>query len=220
MNDNQAYPYLNFPTVIDITLYKNNYYDNLLVNKIKKEVDYGDIPDLKDCYIVQASDFQNVFYKSFSSEIEKVKALPASDLQKNATSLYFLDRIFEAFSRLKYIKINVSNEANYSRINKTEKVPTIFFNYKITASTIDVTTIFTEEEVSEINSFLIKTGIAVWDNYTGYNHIMEIKAFDLITILQENNSEPAVPLLFEIIDPKTEQDNPLLFIITDFDTSQ
>jgi hypothetical protein len=49
---------------------------------------------------------------------------------------------------------------------------------------------------------------------------MEIKAFDLITILQENNSDPAVSLLFEIIDPKTEQDNPLLFIITDFDTSQ
>jgi hypothetical protein len=216
MSDN-AYPYLNFPTVIDITLYKNNYYDNLLVNKIKKEVDYGDIPDLKDCYIVQATDFQSVFYKSFSNEIEKVKSLPPSDLQKNATSLYFLDKLFTAFNKLKYVKINVSNEASYSRINKTERVPTIFFNYKITASTIDITSIFSDSEIDLINSFLINNDIAVYDKFIGYGHIMEIKAFDFISILNDNNQDPAAQMLFEIIDPKTEQDNPLLFIITDFD---
>jgi len=217
MSDNSAYPYLNFPTVIDITLYKNNYYDNLLVNKIKKEIDYGDIPDLKDCYIVQAIDFQNVFYKSFSNEIEKVKSLPPADLQKNATSLYFLDKLFTAFNKLKYVKINVSNEASYSRINKAERVPTIFFNYKITASTIDITSIFNDSDVILINEFFINAGIVSYDEFVGYNHIIEIKAFDLISILNENNSDPVSQLLFEIIDPKTEQDNPLLFIITDFD---
>jgi hypothetical protein len=216
MSDN-AYPYLNFPTVIDITLYKNNYYDNLLVNKIKKEVDYGDIPDLKDCYIVQATDFQSVFYKSFSNEIEKVKALPPADLQKNATSLYFLDKLFTAFNKLKYVKINVSNEASYSRINKAERVPTIFFNYKITASTIDITSIFSDSEIALINNFFINNDIAIYDKFLGYNHIMEIKAFDFISILNDNNQDPVAQMLFEIIDPKTEQDNPLLFIITDFD---
>jgi hypothetical protein len=46
---------------------------------------------------------------------------------------------------------------------------------------------------------------------------MEIKAFDFISILNDNNQDPVAQMLFEIIDPKTEQDNPLLFIITDFD---
>ena len=48
MSEKLNYPYLDFPNVIDITLYKNNYYDNLIVNKIRKEADYGDLPDLKE----------------------------------------------------------------------------------------------------------------------------------------------------------------------------
>lgn len=218
MSDNIDHPYLNFPTVIDITLYKNNYYDNLLVNKVKKEIDYGNIPDLKDCYIVPAVDFQKIFYKSFSSEIEKVKSLPNSDLQKNATSIYFLDKILSAFCKLKYIKINVSNEASYSRINKSEKIPTIFFNYKITASTIDIASVFNDEEVAKVNEFLIRNKIAIWDEYVGYNHIIEIKTYDLLMILKDNEGhDPIVPYIYDIIDPKTEQDDPLLFIITDFE---
>jgi len=217
MSDNTEYPYFNFPTVIDITLYKNNYYDNLLVNRVKKEVDYGDIPDLKDCYIVPAVDFQKVFYNSFSSEIEKVKSLPNADLQKNATSIYFLDKILSAFNKLKYIKINVSNEASYSRINKSERVPTIFFNYKITASTIDLTELFNNEDLTKINQILIDSSIAKWDDYVGYNHIMEIKTYDFITVLKENESDPIIQHLYDMIDPKTEQDDPLLFIITDFE---
>ena len=118
---------------------------------------------------------------------------------------------------MKYVKINVSNEASYSRINKAERVPTIFFNYKITASTIDITSIFNDSDVILINEFFINAGIVSYDEFVGYNHIIEIKAFDLISILNENNSDPVSQLLFEIIDPKTEQDNPLLFIITDFD---
>jgi hypothetical protein len=217
MSDNTEYPYFNFPTVIDITLYKNNYYDNLLVNRVKKEIDYGDIPDFKDCYIVPASDFQKVFYKSFSSEIEKVNSLPSSDLQKNATSIYFLDKILSSFNKLKYIKINVSNEASYSRINKSERIPTIFFNYKITASTIDFTELFSNEDLATINNILIESGVAKWDEFVGYNHIMEIKTYDFITMLKDNESEPIVQNLYNIIDPKTEQDDPLLFIITDFE---
>ena len=46
---NFQYPYLDFPNIIDITLYKHNYYDNLLVNKLKRDADYGDLPELKDC---------------------------------------------------------------------------------------------------------------------------------------------------------------------------
>ena len=217
MSDNIAYPYFNFPTVIDITLYKNNYYDNLLVNRVKKEIDYGDIPDLKDCYIVPAVDFQKVFYKSISSEIEKVNSLPNSDLQKNATSIYFLDKILSSLSKLKYIKINVSNEASYSRINKSEKVPTIFFNYKITASTIDLTELFSNDDLLKINNILIESEVAKWDEFVGYNHIIEIKTYDFITMLKENESDPIIQSLYDMIDPKTEQDDPLLFIITDFE---
>jgi hypothetical protein len=212
MSDKVNYPYLDFPNVIDITLYKNNYYDNLLVNKIKKEADYGDLPDLKDCYIVMAKDFQDIFYNSFSNEIDKVRSLPATDLQKSATSLYFMDKIFTTFTNLKCVKINVSRDANYSRVNKSEKIPTIFFNYKITASWI-----YDNDTLEQINKLFIENGLCAYDEVIGYDHIIEIKAHDFLKMLEDNQENPLVPYLFELIDPKTETDNPLIVFITDFD---
>jgi hypothetical protein len=217
MSEKLNYPYLDFPNVIDITLYKNNYYDNLIVNKIRKEADYGDLPDLKDCYIVWAKDFQEILYTSFSSEIDKIRSLPSTDLQKNATSLYFMDKIFSTFGNLKYVKVNVSRDVNYSRVNKAEKVPTIFFNYKITASCIDLTKIYDNNTLQQINQLFVENGLCAYDNIVGYDHIIEIKAQEFIKFLEDNEDNPLTPYLFELIDPKTESDNPLIIFITDFD---
>jgi hypothetical protein len=220
MSDSIQYPYLNFPTIIDITLYRNNYYDNLLVNKIKKDADYGDLPELKDCYVVLAEDFQNIFYNSFSTEVNKIKSLPNSDLHKNVNSLFFLDKIFTSFTGLKYVKVNVSREANYSRINRSEKVPTIFFNYKITSSTINLDQIFEPEILAEINLFLIEANFTTEDPVTGLSHIIQVTASEFLTALEVKASESTgdyIQYLFELIDPKTEQDNPVIFFITDFD---
>jgi hypothetical protein len=217
MSEKLNYPYLDFPNVIDITLYKNNYYDNLIVNKIRKEADYGDLPDLKDCYIVWAKDFQEILYNSFSSEIDKIRSLPSTDLQKNATSLYFMDKIFSTFGNLKYVKVNVSRDVNYSRVNKAEKVPTIFFNYKITASCIDLTKIYDNSTLLQVNQLFVENGLCGYDNIVGYDHIIEIKAQEFIKFLEDNEDNPLTPYLFELIDPKTESDNPLIIFITDFD---
>lgn len=211
------YPYLEFPNIIDITLYKHNYYDNLLVNKLKRDADYGDLPELKDCYVVLAEDFQKIFYDTFTSEIDKVKSLPNSDLQRNATSLYFIDRIFSTFSKLKYVKVNVSKESNYSRINKSEKVPTIFFNYKIAASTIRLDSIFDKEMLGRINDFLIEVGLVDYDTIVGYSHLIEVRAHEFLSILDQNNENEIAQYLFELIDPKTESDDPLILLVTDFD---
>ena len=214
---NIQYPYLEFPNIIDITLYKHNYYDNLLVNKLKKDADYGDLPELKDCYVVLADDFQKIFYESFTSEVDKVKSLPISDLQKSATSLYFIDKIFSTFSNLKYVKVNVSKDANYTRINKSEKVPTIFFNYKIAASTIRLDNIFDNELLGMINDFLVNVGLVPYDNIVGHSHLIDIKAQDFLSILDQHNENEVAPYLFELIDPKTESDNPTILLVTDFD---
>jgi hypothetical protein len=214
---NFQYPYLDFPNIIDITLYKHNYYDNLLVNKLKRDADYGDLPELKDCYVVLADDFQKIFYDTFTSEIDKIKSLPVSDLQRSATSLYFIDKIFSTFSNLKYVKVNVSKDANYTRINKSEKVPTIFFNYKIAASTIRLDNIFDADLLGSINDFLISVGLVTHDNIVGYSHLIDIKAQEFLSILDQHSENGVAPYLFELIDPKTESDNPIILLVTDFD---
>jgi hypothetical protein len=219
MNDKSSYPYLDFPVVIDITLYKNNYYDNLIINKIKKDADCINLPNLKDVFIVYNDEFQEIFYNSFSNEVEKIRSLPVTDLQKNATSVYFLDKIFSSFSKLRYIKLNVSREANYSRINTKDKVPTIFFNYKITNSCINLSYIFGRNMLKKINNFLIERGLVDFDRFLGYNHQIEIKASEFLNELSESeqSDQEIVSILFDLIDPKTEQDDPVLLLITDFE---
>lgn len=219
MNDKSSYPYLDFPVIIDITLYKNNYYDNLIINKIKKDADCINLPNLNDAFVVYSDEFQEIFYNSFSNEVTKIKSLPPTDLQKSATSVYFLDKIFSSFSKLKYIKVNVSKEANYSRVNTKDKIPTIFFNYKITNSCIDLSRIFSKSMLRKINKFLIKNQLTLSDPFLGYNHQIELKAVEFLNILSigEQEDEEVVSLLFDLIDPKTEQDDPMLLIVTDFE---
>lgn len=211
------YPYLDFPNIIDITLYKHNYYDNLLINKIKRDAEYGDFPELKDCYIVLAEEFQDIFYKTFASEVDKIKSLPVSDLQKNATTLYFMDKIFSTFVNLKFVKVNVSKETSYTRVNKSEKVPTIFFNYRIAASTINLSSIFEDDLLENINKFLIEMDLVKKDPITGYSHLIDIKAQDFLLILNDNSENPVAEYLFNLIDPKTELDDPNITLVTDFD---
>jgi hypothetical protein len=219
MSDRLSFPYLDFPVAIDITLYKNNYYDNLIINKVKKDADCFNLPNLKDAFIVHIDDLEKIFYDSFTDEIERVRSLPATDLQKNATSLYFLDKIFTSFSNLKYIKFNISREANYSRINTKDKIPTIFFNYKITSSCIDLTYIFSKSLLRKINDFLISSELVEFDPFFGYDHQIEVKASEFLDIISqsEDGDEEVITTLFSLIDPKTEQDDPIILLVTDFE---
>jgi hypothetical protein len=216
MGEGVNYPNLDFPSVIDITLYKNNYYDNLLVTKLKNNTRYKSIDDIKDTYLVNADEFKSVMYTFFMKEIEAARSLPLSDLQRNAISVYFLDKIFTSYLNITNVKINVSKEENYSRINRTEKQPVIFFNYKISVLDIKLPEIFNKSELRCINSFLIENELAVYDEFLGYDHRIYIKTDELMGLALSINDE-ASTLILAIIDNKSEMDNPLIMLSTDFD---
>jgi hypothetical protein len=218
MGEGVSYPFLDFPSIIDITLYKNNYYDNLIITKLKRNVMYESPPELNDVYVVSAEDLKNTLYTSFIKEIDAVRSLPLSDIQRRATSLFFLDKILSNYKYLRYVKINVSNEENYSRLNKNEKIPSIFFNYKINMLSINLTEIFSTSDVKEINHFLINSGIVVHDDFLGYDHRIYIRTSEMISLLINSPvKEKGADLLLSIIDNKSENDNPLIMLITDFD---
>jgi|GEM_PF-3039565 len=218
MGEGINYPNLDFPAVIDITLYKNNYYDNLLITKLKRDAVYEEQQGVKDTYLIGADDFREVLYTSFMKEIEAVRSLPLSDLQKNATSLYFLDKILTSYNSLRFLKVNVSREENFSRLNKTEKVPVIFFNYKISMLNIRLPEIFTTKQVRTINKFFIENSIAVYDEFYGYDHRIYFRTSELLSfLLSSEEKDGAADLLLSIIDNKSELDNPLIMLATDFE---
>lgn len=218
MGEGVNYPNLDFPAVIDITLYKNNYYDNLLITKLKREAEYEEQEGVKDTYIINAEDFREVLYTSFMKEIEAVRSLPLSDLHKSATSLYFLDKIFTSYNSLRFVKVNVSREENFSRLNRAEKMPVIFFNYKISMLNIRLPEIFTNKQLRIINNFFIENDLAVYDEFYGYDHRIYVKTSELMSfLLSTEERDEAANLLMSIIDNKSELDNPLIMFATDFE---
>ena len=218
MGEGINYPNLDFPAIIDITLYKNNYYDNLLVTKLKNNADYQIPEGLKDTYVINAEEFKDVLYSSFMKEIEAARSLPLSDLQKSATSLYFLDKIFSSYNSLRYVKVNVSREENFSRLNRTEKMPVIFFNYKISVLNIKLTEIFNDSELRAINNFFFENSLITHNDFFGYDHRIYIKTSEIVSILlSSSEKDDAASLLLSIIDNKSEMDNPLIIFATDFD---
>jgi hypothetical protein len=71
--------------------------------------------------------------------------------------------------------------------------------------------------LGSINDFLISVGLVSYDNIVGYSHLIDIKAQEFLSILDQNNENEVAPYLFELIDPKTESDNPIILLVTDFD---
>jgi hypothetical protein len=73
--------------------------------------------------------------------------------------------------------------------------------------------------LKKINNFLIERGLVDFDRFLGYNHQIEIKASEFLNELSESeqSDQEIVSILFDLIDPKTEQDDPVLLLITDFE---
>ena len=51
--------YSDLPLVIDMNLYKNNYYDNIIIGQLKKNSRFIKFPG-SDAFIVSASEFRNI----------------------------------------------------------------------------------------------------------------------------------------------------------------
>lgn len=219
------------PYVVDITLYKYNYYDNLIINRLKKNTQYDVIPGEEgQSFIVTVDDFKEVLEVNFRNELKTAQSLTEVTIADGVNSIYFIDKIFNNFNNLEYVKVNVSNKRKFTRllqVNESRKV--INFEYKIITSVIDLKRYLeTDEEFIIMNSFLREIGIIPDNPFDTGRAYYNVNAQDLMLMIGaveeqymndptfESTYTDALNLLYDLIDQKCEQDNTRLIIITDY----
>jgi hypothetical protein len=217
------------PYAVDITLFKYNYYDNLIISQLKKHTQLEPIPG-DTSFVVTVEEFQEVLLNKFQRELDTAHSLTEITIKDGVNSIYFLDRIFNNFSNLAYVKVNISKTRQFSRLLQVANDrQVISFDYRIITSVIDFTKYFTtDESLKRANSFLSEINIIETDSFNRGKAYYTLTAQDFMTLINgiEENfmSDPTfeatyidtLDIIYSLIDQKCESDNSRIILITDY----
>ena len=203
--------------IIDITLFKFNHYDNLILTKCLNQVDYMRVDD--DSILVTPGQLKMLLDLNFKRDLLKIRAISFELIHRDANSLYFLDRILGDFNRLKWIKITLSKSRNFSRTVKINNDKQIKYSFRIVKATLRLNELFDWDQIQLINPVLKDLGLI--DEQKPYN------ALNVGTILNkletalnhETVSDEQAEVIGTIIDTlsfKIENDNSDILLVTDW----
>ena len=210
---------LEIPTHIQFTLYKNDYIDNLIISKVKKECRNEAIKGTK--FTVSIDQFKNAIKTSafLRAELQKTldqDILPDPEFKPN--SIFFLQSIINRLVNLHTITFKISNDKIFSRLVKVDGGREIVsFHFNIVEGCFDLTRILNREQLDTFNKRFMGVGI-MKNKYLQRISYFYIKATVLFDILAQMD-EVQILDAFEIItavDPKIEDDDPILLVKTDY----
>ena len=210
---------LEIPTHIAFTLYKNDYIDNLIISKVKKEC--RNESDKKNEFIISLDEFQYAIQKSafLRAELKKTldqDMLPNPNFKPN--SIFFLQSIINRLPNLSMITFKISDEKVFSRLIKIESGHEIVsFHFNIIEGLFDLTKILDREQLDIFNKGFIEVGI-INNKYlerNPYFYIHAVTLFDIFAEMDESNKVDTFEIITSV-DPKIEEDNPILLVKTDY----
>jgi len=204
--------------VIDVTLFKFNHYDNLIWTKAINQIDYLRIDD--DAIIVSPDQMQMLLDMNFSREIKRIKSITFELIHRDASSIFFLDKIIDEFENLKWIKLSLSKSRTFSRITEDFENSNrqIKYSYKILKATLRLNSFLPLNDIKEINTILKDVGIIVDKPYK--SHMMRDLMIQLEIAMNSesvhDNSAEIISYILDVIDHKLEGDNPEVLFVTDW----
>ena len=210
---------LEIPTHISFTLFKNDYIDNLIISKVKKECRAEDFKDGK--ITLSSKKFRAAIENSafLRAEIKKAKTqqgAPNPNFKPN--SIFFLESIIGRLVNLETITFKISNDKSYSRLIKVDGGREVLsFHFNIVEGTFDLTKILDREQLDAFNKRFMEVGI-LKNKYLERSSYFYIKAqvlFDVLAQMEEAQVFEAFDLITSI-DPKLEEDDPTLLVKTDY----
>lgn len=211
------------PTKVEITLYKYNYIDSLILTNLRKEADLRFGKKYESKFEVQADDLRKALLKNgiLKKQYNKFKEMSFASPQE-VNTVYFLNAMLSNYPMLDTFIIIVNTDKQYSRLVEADDRKIISFEHKVIEGKIDVTKGRSIEEIRLFNEVLVKLGIL-----KGKKNFVEITAGNLVNELvkfEENEDEegidgkyaPVFNSFFSWIEEKLEEDNSSLVIVTDF----
>lgn len=207
----------NFTEIIDIVLYRYNSIDSKLWSLIKRESTYRKLD--QDSLLVDVDTLYKIILTNFTSEINKFQAVEGSVVYKEATSIYFIWKMLTEIGSLKWVKINLLKNVNYSRVVTVDDMKTIKFSTKTIRGTFRTFDYFSSSQLPLVNHILYKAGIlGANQHYRVVRLGKMLNSLDLF-LSTNNSSEFAVPISTIINELEDfENDDPEVLIITDYDS--
>lgn len=199
------------PTIVEIVLYRNNWKDNQLIHTIRRSSNLLNVSLCKNSFYVEYDEFQNCLSR-FDKDIKKFESVTEDRLLENVNSLYFLKNVFSVFDNLKFVKVHVSTERIYSRIVEES----ISFSLKLIYSTIVLDKYLKPKQKKFVINSFRELGF-VQDDGMFESTYTSIRFSELLNRLKtmynlEKQTE-LLEILFDMIDQKTEIDDPLILFI-------
>ena len=114
---------LGIPTHISFTLFKYDYFDSVIISRVRKEC--KNYSENEGEYTVKASSFISALNtsKRLRSEIKKVESLgfhPNPEHKPN--SIFFLWSIIKRLNNLEWMTFKISEDRKYTRIDRKSVV--------------------------------------------------------------------------------------------------
>jgi len=209
---------LGIPTHIEFTLYKFDYIDSIIISRVLKECKH--YSEDSTVYTVTVDEFKNAVKgnKKLHREIQKVLInglSPSPDNKPN--TIHFLWSIMDRLINLEWFTFKISYDKKYTRMIKVENREIMSFYFKINEGLFDLTKIFDRKDLDIINKKIIEFGIMP-NKYLERSPYFYMKAsllFDLLGQLEIDGTINTFDLLDQI-DPKLEEDDPVLTVKTDY----
>lgn len=203
------------PTRISFVLYKHDNIDSIIISRALKEC--KNISVVNDEYTFHAVEFMNAIRTSprLRTEIAKIDTAGLNSSYK-PNSLYFLIGIITSLTNLQTITFRISDEKDYSRIINYENKNFLNFYYKIEEGLIDLTKMLERDELDYINQVFINLGL-MSNEYlerSAYFYVKTSNFLDALSIMIID--EDIAEKIYELIDPKIDEDDPILLIKTDY----
>jgi hypothetical protein len=207
------------PTHISFTLYKFDYIDSIIISRVLKECKNWNTIN-NNLYTIKVDSFKSAVLgnKRLKTEIEKTEIhglKPIPGLKPNSIS--FLWSIIKRLTNVDWLTFNISYDKKFTRLVKIENREVQNFYFKIDEGVFDLTKVFERESLDIINRKIIQFGIMPnkYLDRSPYFYMKTSLFFEILGHLEMDESLNTFYLLDQI-DPKLEEDDPILLVITDY----
>lgn len=207
------------PTHISFTLYKFDYIDSIIISRVLKECKNWNTTN-ENIYTVKVESFKSAIIgsKRLRTEIQKTEVhglSPTPGLKPNSIS--FLWAILERLPNLDWLTFDISYDKKFTRLIKIENREVQSFYFRIDEGIFDLTRVFDRESLDTINRKMIQFGVMP-NKYLERLPYFYMKASLLFEALGQLEMEESLNTfeLLDQIDPKLEEDDPILLVITDY----
>ena len=210
---------LGIPTHISFTLFRYDYFDSILISRVKKEC--KNLSEVDGEYLVKKDSFLSAIKtsKRVHSVIKKAKDfnyIPNPTVKPN--SIYMLCSIFSRLPNIEFLTIKIDDDKNYSRLVRSEAGHSVLsFHFNIVEGVFDLTQLLDRKELDIFNKTLIDFKI-LKNKYLERKPYFYMKATAIIDILasMEVDGKLTTFHMLDHIDQKLEEDDPLLIVKTDY----